>query len=500
MRDIYSAATKVTAWIGEEDESSDEAIALMQELGMLVPLQGKIDPLLDLGLGLLTPEHFQKIDFDLSTKNWAALWQLWRRPYWSTIWVVQELSCSEVVLGTDDRYVFRCGNTELSKSDLLGSFLMIAMIIRPSVNFVHPEDTIEEALRTLSLGEFHPARALCNTLILCSSDASAISITNLMQATKDFKSTDCRDKLYAILGLVQSEDMAIIPDYSKSPAQVYEELVRFLINRNRKLTSLCCNRWRTNEFGPSWNPELYGGTMPTVPWMNMYRHYKASGERMAEVSFNAEASLIHAQGVLLGTLSTVIGPFGSTWEESDATQKFGAKEVFKGRKWDVLWEALTEFQQTLDAAQQETFWRTLIMDADYADRTNIKIPAPSEWREILEVVFGDAELPQNFEPGLSKIERVARFSGPWAESVELCCKDRSFFTTADGRMGIGPFGSKPGDVATSLYGGDACFILRPTGEKYELIGDAYVHGVMHGELVEAGEAGQMRDSRTFTLC
>ncbi len=64
---------------------------------------------------------------------------------------------------------------------------------------------------------------------------------------------------------------------------------------------------------------------------------------------------------------------------------------------------------------------------------------------------------------------------------------RCFFTTTSGYIGIGPEGCKPGDHVVLLLGGDMPFVLRSRSDHYQLIGDAYVHGVMHGELMQLYE-------------
>jgi hypothetical protein len=55
---------------------------------------------------------------------------------------------------------------------------------------------------------------------------------------------------------------------------------------------------------------------------------------------------------------------------------------------------------------------------------------------------------------------------------------------------------KENDVLCVLYGGNVPFIIRPTtdGEAYTLVGECYVHDLMHGEAVDhhdtsLGEAG-----------
>jgi len=60
---------------------------------------------------------------------------------------------------------------------------------------------------------------------------------------------------------------------------------------------------------------------------------------------------------------------------------------------------------------------------------------------------------------------------------------RCFFTTVHGWIGVGPYDTKSGDFCALLLGGDVPFVLRNEGEQQALVGDCYVHGIMHGELM-----------------
>ena len=77
-------------------------------------------------------------------------------------------------------------------------------------------------------------------------------------------------------------------------------------------------------------------------------------------------------------------------------------------------------------------------------------------------------------------------------------ENRCVFTTKQGHMGIGPFDTQRGDVAVVLLGANVCFVLRPAGPNFELVGDAYIHGVMEGELLEEFRNGAV-DARMFRL-
>jgi len=59
------------------------------------------------------------------------------------------------------------------------------------------------------------------------------------------------------------------------------------------------------------------------------------------------------------------------------------------------------------------------------------------------------------------------------------------FRTPNNYLGMGPISSQVGDEIWVLKGSRAPFILRRKGTgQYQLIGEAYVHGIMHGEAVE----------------
>ena len=73
----------------------------------------------------------------------------------------------------------------------------------------------------------------------------------------------------------------------------------------------------------------------------------------------------------------------------------------------------------------------------------------------------------------------------WAD-LQLCCVGRKLFSTASGHIGIGNITLEPGDLVCVFLGARTPFIVRPVGEKYEFVGDCYLHGIMQGEALEEG--------------
>lgn len=66
-------------------------------------------------------------------------------------------------------------------------------------------------------------------------------------------------------------------------------------------------------------------------------------------------------------------------------------------------------------------------------------------------------------------------------------KNRRLFRTRDGYLGTGARSLRAGDEVWILHGAGVPFVLRmrPNG-NYQLIGEAFVYGIMHGEMQGLG--------------
>jgi hypothetical protein len=76
-------------------------------------------------------------------------------------------------------------------------------------------------------------------------------------------------------------------------------------------------------------------------------------------------------------------------------------------------------------------------------------------------------------------------------------QNRCYFFTKCGRMGIGALHTRKADVVCILFGSPYCFILRPFESRYKLVGEAYVQGVMGGELFNTDAPPVEED---FVIC
>lgn len=81
-------------------------------------------------------------------------------------------------------------------------------------------------------------------------------------------------------------------------------------------------------------------------------------------------------------------------------------------------------------------------------------------------------------------------SSEYGQWFEYYGTNRRFFTSVGGYFGLGPSCMRQGDICAILLGADVPFILRPTAVDgtFKLVGQAYMHGVMYGEVVKKLDA------------
>ncbi len=105
-------------------------------------------------------------------------------------------------------------------------------------------------------------------------------------------------------------------------------------------------------------------------------------------------------------------------------------------------------------------------------------PSPAHVRETLDIL-------NQFRvdgPGRTKVqEKIERFNA----FVGLTLESKRMFVTKDGRLGMGPQSLECDDEIWGLEGASVLFVLkRLDKENFQLLGEAFVFGAMHGEAVK----------------
>lgn len=289
------------------------------------------------------------------------------------------------------------------------------------------------------------------------------------------------------------KEFPVVYEDWKPLKHVLMHLVEFLIEEDKNLNILLGNRSLKERVGASWLPELTAHCIYDM-WIPGYFQLQASARIPPDVSFDFTCAILRARGIMVGTLQLVIeGPRLPTTELANTTTII---ELISSTGGVTFMSQLISFSGSLISdGETETLWRTLVLDHDSSD-INPEYPAPNAFGAMFEAAYYQGSGPESARTGTQEALSIYEFTSPFIRSMEKCINGRCFFTTTDGGMGIGPSCTQFGDVVVMLYGGDCLFVLREVGERYELIGDAYVHGVMHGELTTESS---MKNSRVFEL-
>ena len=221
-------------------------------------------------------------------------------------------------------------------------------------------------------------------------------------------------------------------------------------------------------------------------------------ERRIFNSFNADS--IEAWGICADKVSEVV-PDTFQWPDSDAVgigAEFRAKRTRVAEEC-IRWEsACVTISQNLfgnSADVPEEHWRTLI-----ANRITTERPEkPAGPRNRAQDYLFMRQCLQGFTN--AKTPTLRGYDHPaipdlmeYVNNVINACQGRQFFSTQGGRIGLGPSGIRKRDRVCVFYGARTPYILRrkevSEHGEWELVGDAYVHGIMQGEALKLYEDGK----------
>ncbi|KAH7131259.1 hypothetical protein EDB81DRAFT_660001 [Dactylonectria macrodidyma] len=491
MADIYLKARTTVSWLGEADDESDDAMELIRKFGdwsrehegEIFNGEGEEPP--DDGSIQTTTDFVEWLGFPIRKQNWPALWRFLERPYWTRVWIIQELAVRGPMPKASG--ILYCGTKQIERAqlDYFCGLILLMFISTPGNTLRTDTLELDEPLRSMLINGHPPGLTMAQTLAACTSTSKQNRTLDwLLRVTGRFEATDPRDKLYALLGLAGDGNM-LKPDYSKSYDQVLMTFVSSQIERYNSLRVVLGNRYREMPSGPSWVPDLlsgeFHGGQGLVPAIDN-DYFQSAGRREAVVLIDDTLNILSSRGVSVGEVDEAIGPLILAEKQFDPTVD-SIWSISTSLGQDKFFEALRDLYNGLPESSRETFWRTLCLNGDWSDEDTV-FPAPADFALKLRVAFGFDSIPADFVPRQPQAARYAAFVQPFVVSLKTALSNRTFITTKDGRMGVGSYLARPGDIVVVMFGAPFCLLLRPVGHQYRLVGDAYIHGIMHGELVE----------------
>lgn len=493
MHHIYSQAASVITWLGPATENSDAAMLWIQCYGSLAHRFGigtkpdlQLRPLLhtfESDPGRLPQqalvEFLRDIPTQLSSSTRGsdnvvvALYELFTRPYWSRVWIVQELAFAKHVQ-------FVCGKMAVPEELLHHSLRLLRNFTR--YERIKLGQTAQQIISNPASTQID-VRNPVNVLKIRRT-AGPFPLMYLIRTLRFFQASDPRDRVFALLSFaIDAASLGIKADYQKSYQEVYLETTMALIKEGF-LDILSLGQPHKNISGlPSWVPD-FTNLSHRLPLQQRAMDRKAvpvtttlqpgfgssGGHKQTKDSYEF-ATTSPVSLLLSAKLVGRVARVGNSWEQDS----FG--RWFKQLKQLFGCDATPSSHESL-----KSVWRTAV--ADQECRKGDQKPRLSEPElEKIHRLLGELNLD-----GADEQTFVALGLGDYVYQLQDVANGRRPFCTVNGHVGIGPSEMLLGDLVYIIVGADVPYILRSnTNGKLQLVGECYVHGVMDGEAMDGGE-------------
>jgi hypothetical protein len=310
-----------------------------------------------------------------------------------------------------------------------------------------------------------------------------MGLAYILILTKDFYTTDPRDKIYGCLGLLSMrEPEAIKPDYQKPTELLFLEVTKYLLEHYRcfySIYSMSTSRQTLSRASPSWVPDFSAQETwsPCNPKVYTYPRFTPPKPIQSCVFFQDHSKVLATTGLFFDTIEVAI--------ELKSTQ-------------DLLLAQIPELERLAQNAVNKKilsdFKQCFTKLKNYEDVFSVLTGGRNNpLRGQYEVLTGRVEVP------LYANCTASEFAEPLLWLMNHILPGRYFFITKMGFVGVAVARVRKNDSVTFLFGEIAPTILRPRGFSYNMVGAAYVSGIMHGELTgDMYQSGLIKE-RTFLI-
>ncbi|UPL02766.1 hypothetical protein LCI18_013700 [Fusarium solani-melongenae] len=477
--------------------------------------------------------------FFLGYNEQQKLFALFRGPsFWRRLWIVQELSMAP-------RVVLTCEGAELNWDALSTLFKD-----EPYFDAFHTTDHhggyIYFSSIFLNVKLVEDQRQLSSSALPTREESSLMDVLGRF---RDMQSTDPRDKIYGLLGLV-TQDHGIVVDYSKPLRDLYKEATLSIINLSKNLDIICQNPFEREggplvlgkdedasqapEMFPSWTAEFHLGRPDCVSILFAQRGIFKAGSRQLETPcrlLGPKKDVLMLKGSVLGRIGPVLqGGSPNLNVRTEATEimrMYLAQDALDDPSRHHYAPIIGDKQVSPKETLIRAYWRTLVKDCTAPPR--MRRLRKSEI-ESLDPINRDhlrvGKVLQTFQIALDESKSRSAFSYHLGndcdfteieESKNLELKflpwisysDRDWmFTVADnGLFLLARPGVRQGDVIAVLDGAKNPMVLRRAetnhehqdlGEVYQVVCSTYVHGFMNGE-AERGVSEGWLEKKDFLI-
>jgi hypothetical protein len=333
---------------------------------------------------------------------------------------------------------------------------------------------------------------------------------------RSYDASDPRDKVYALLNVIafrckkKPSDLPILPDYNRQLPEVLLEATRYCLSFHGDLRFFWYienEQHRRLAECPSWTIDL-AEIMFRYPFALSVKEgdsWNPSGETVRETPDNSTPNLLKFKAAKVCSIVQL----------STGTI-YTTPKVFDFRSFvDVALQLGPEYGTDMGQGITEILWRTIT-----ADRVAGEHPAPSLYAPAVIVFYVDDFLarrqnspetaasdvaeqlealhaidPGTIMPTVSELATLFQTGGPqltaWqtqtlpmVASTTNASGNRLLARTSSNHLGLVPSSAKVGDEIWVIPGMPTPFVFRRLDNgNHEIIGEAYVHGIMRGEMI-----------------
>lgn len=383
----------------------------------------------------------------------AAILDLAQQPWFHRVWICQELTVAQNMRVIVDKQVISWSQFyDTCRSIFKSVFKRMASSIRNSSMW-----KLRSALEMLMAIE-----AVANHV----KGMKELSMLDLLKFFRRYETTDPRDKVYALLAFrTEVDQWGLSIDYSLSAVELYIDTARkCLMNGQIDILSSCHGESPLSSALPSWVPDWSSTTYQSVnlpsftagKWENSL-DWAPQFICIEQPKFSALKKVLDiliVHGVAVDQVVDVFSDFKHITNEDFASLSIDLKQK-------------PQLEARYAERVAEAIWKTSIADRE---------PQESHgWKRSTTEILVDFPWQENNETLRT-----------WWTTFELLRESRTMFCTSNGYLGLGPDGIASGDLVVILLGASVPLVLRQQeGAVHEVVGDAYVHGIMDGEFMDS---------------
>jgi hypothetical protein len=532
MREIYSSARTVIAWLGESDRTGDtkKSFQFLRQLASLKAEEQDLARLMSERQGFIEESAF------------FALHEMMIRPYWSRLWIVQE-----IVMGASST-TLRCGDDSLDWETFCAG---VAVLYNGNNWNVKDSLLFRERTRrkiynnqgwlTTSLHLVHQDLRLLGR---CEEEGGdRLSFRRLLEIASSAACRDVRDNVFALAGMMElSIAKEVVQNYNFDIPRLFAAVTKAFILHYDNLEPLRqANPWG-NQGAPTWAADwTWDGRMRwsrpesdfAGPLCNSLDPdpkpetiYNAHGGIAAHYEILDDFKMLLCDGFLLDEIVGLGAPeYGyfnwakhrmvqcPTWQSSYGDKEATAKALYnailgarilKGNWAQDRHSAVLSLPSTFDVASpqfERRGWKWLAGQGGYYFKWE-------GWRLANDnLMLGTRSLRSYFTDVIPEDADEKTFMEVYSTMCRMVM-ERRFMLTKRGYFGWAPDNAydgsqknqtRVGDLIAIIYGCSTPLVIRPCGDKFQIVGEAYVEGFMDGEAIGALHRGDFHMKR-FAFC